>query len=273
VTTLATFIYPDACPYLAQWVASANAQDTDIEVVVFSDGVPNAASHFKTLRFPFTVVPVSGSIAGNRAYGFSWLKTHASETIVFQDADDMMSANRVSVCAEYLEDFDLVVNDLSTIDAGGNATAGKSWSSRLGEGFTFGSDFIRRWNIVGFGNAAIRKSLLSADIKTPEIFVPATDWFLFFQLMENANAKAVFTGNCLTLYRQHDANLAGVPQYSEAAAARSIEVKKAHYAALQAAGYDFQAEIADIYAHKKNPNPARTLPEGALFWWEASEFQ
>jgi len=270
--TLVTFIYPDACPYLAQWVESVNAQDAGLNAVIFSDGVDNPAAYFQNLLVPFTVVPVSGSILENRIAAFSWLKEHASEVIVFQDADDLMSNNRIAVCAEYLKDFDLVANELSTVDVNGKLLAENVWGERLPEGFAFGSRFIRRWNIVGLGNTAIRRALLDIDIKIPKNPIPAPDWFLFFQLMENANAKAVFTRKCRTLYRQHGSNLAGIPQYNAAAAAKSIAVKKAHYAALQAAGYDFQAEIADIYAHKKNPNPAG-LPKGALFWWEASEYQ
>src|SRR5690606_7399402 len=121
------------------------------------------------------------------------------ENIVFQDADDLMSDNRVEVSARYLKEYDIVVYELSLIDENGKLYREQVWSERLESGFSFDAKFIRKWNIVGLGNVAIRRSLLENEVAKPKSPLVAVDWFIFYQLMMKASAKAVFINECQVL--------------------------------------------------------------------------
>lgn len=274
MNVIVTFIYEDVCKFLPEWVDSVNRQTTDeISVLVFSDGVSDAAKYFSQLRFDCEIVDASGPLADIRIDALAKLSRMPFENIVFQDADDLMSDNRVEVSARYLKEYDIVVSELSLIDENGKLYREQVWSERLENGFSFDAKFIRKWNIVGLGNVAIRRSLLENEAAKPKSPLVAVDWFIFYQLMMKAKAKAIFTNECQVFYRQHESNLAGIGKLSKEKLERAISVKKLHYQALKSVGYDFQNEIDELY----KINTERFPKEGTdlnmpPFWWEETEW-
>ncbi len=270
---IVTFIYEDVCRYLPQWIDNINSQTANnFEVVIFSDQVSNPGQYFLKLACPFQIVEVLGSVVENRFKAIEILKDSAADNIIFQDADDLMSDNRVGICEKYLQNADVVANDLTLISEDGKLLQDLVWTERLENGFEFNHNFILNWNIVGLGNTAIRRKLLLQKIDRPDRELIAADWFIFYQLMEKSGAKAVFTNECWTLYRQHASNIAGINLISADKLARAIKIKQAHFAALNSIGYDFNREISDLY--KINPTNGPTAEDDTkkpLFWWEETE--
>ncbi len=269
---IVTFIYEDVCKYLNDWVASINRQQGDIKVMIFSDRVEDPNQYFSELRFDYQIKNVTGSVIENRFDAIDVLKDSDADNIIFQDADDLMSDNRVETCARYLIHAELAVNDLSLMTDDGKIISERVWSGRIENGFRFDHSFIRRWNIAGLGNTSIKRSLLQQPIKRPDRELIAADWFIFYQLLQKSSAKAIFTNECQTLYRQHAANIAGINQISTEKLARAISIKKAHYTALQSIGYDFSTEISELYKiNSENGLLATYDIKQAPFWWEETE--
>ena len=267
---IVSFIYPEAQPFFDDFCASLNSQTSDeFLVLLFNDGVTRADSYFHQLRQPKEIIPVDGNGVGDvRFKALQCLKARKDlACIIFQDMDDQLSRNRVEVSLDLLQNYDLVCNDLSTFDASGN-TSSSLWSSRLENNFEFDASFIERWNIVGLGNTAIRKSLLERPFHHSKE-VLAYDWFLFYQLMKNNNTTAVFTTSCQTLYRQYAGNNAGIPgRINEQRMAYAVTVAKTHYTELILLGYDeLRGNLQQLITGEFKKTISLEL-EKPIFWWE-----
>lgn len=264
-----TFIYPNAIPFLEPFIVSLNEQtNKDFSVIIFNDGIQNATSLFENLEINHQIINVSGSIKEVRQEAFELLKKSDAETIIFQDSDDFMSNNRVEVCLNYLKNYSLICNDLDLIDTDGNLIKTGYWSDRLSNSFIFDYNFIKKFNIVGLGNTAIRKELLDNEIQFSNDAILALDWFIFYQLLEKSKEKAVFVNACKTIYRQHESNTVGLGEFSLKRLQHAINVKKAHYKALNNVGYNFNKEIIAL---EKINLVANTNNNPFLFWWEETE--
>ncbi|WP_333601467.1 hypothetical protein, partial [Flavobacterium sp.] len=126
---------------------------------------------------------------------------------------------------------------------------------------------------VGLGNTAIRRELLDYEIKFTEEEPLALDWFIFYQLLKKSKEEGIFVNTCTTIYRQHFHNLAGLGEFSEKRLQHAINVKKVHYNALIAIGFDFDTELKEVEAiEKKQRKDLKITIEQPLFWWEETEF-
>jgi glycosyltransferase involved in cell wall biosynthesis len=270
---LATFLYPDILTYLSAFTESiVNQSVQNFELVVFNDGVIDEGDYFRRLNVPFRIIDVEGDPISIRFQALEFLKEAKSKSVIFQDADDLMSVNRIGECLEYLKEYDLVINDLDLINERGELLQKSIWSERLDNEFVFNFEFIKSLNIVGFGNTAINAKLLTQKIERPFPEIIAADWFIFYQMMEKSNLKGVFINSCKTLYRQHGTNIAGLGTITADRVSQAIRIKKAHYMALNHIGYDFYGELSqmeNLTHDNMNINTKTKLP---LFWWEETEY-
>jgi hypothetical protein len=270
-TLLVSYIYPSATAYVNDFIESVSAQQTqNFHVWIFHDGIDNPAPLFRSLNHDVRFFQMQGTPTKIRYDSLAILAGSDYTHIIFQDVDDTMSANRVEVATRYLSDFDLVVNDLSLMNEHGTIIKEKIWSARLPNRFEFDYSFILHKNIVGFGNTAVRSSLLGEALQFDNVPV-AADWFLFFQLMIKTRARAVFTSDCCTNYRQHAHNIAGLKKTDTQRLRHVLEVKKAHYQGLCNIGLDFHKElqkISNLAIPEKLPD---NTPVHDYFWWEEIE--
>lgn len=266
--SLVTYFYNEGIKYVDVFLDSVKKQTRlDFKLVVFNDGVNDAANYFMNFNGPIEFVDVSGTPTEIRFQSFEYLYKTDTEYIIFQDIDDDMTENRVEVLSDLLKKYDIVSNDLTLMDDNGVVYRESIWSDRLNDLFEFNYDFIRDKNIVGIGNSGIRKSVLSIPIKY-SVIPKVADWFMFFQLMLFGKTKAVFTIKCQTLYRQHNNNMAGVKTFDEARLTYVIQVKKAHYLGLQEIGIDVAKELGELKKIESTVQKNITIPKENLFWWE-----
>lgn len=271
--SLILYVYPGVEKYLDILINSINSQTIkEFEVIIFNDNLKNVNHLFRTLQVQSVVVNIQGSINEIRFNSLKYIEKLGSEFIIFQDADDFMSENRIEENLKALEDYDLVVNDLSLVDENSLILENSIWTKRLANSFEFGDFFLRDKNIVGMGNTSIRKSLL-IDTRLSYSALPiAFDWFLFYQIFTLNNLKAIFITSTTTYYRQHQGNIAGIKKIDFIRLRHVLNVKIAHYNALTNIGLDFKKELNqlieiqfnDIDFSQFNPD-MRNLN---LLWWE-----
>ena len=270
--SVVTYIYPNVVPFLGDLILSLNNQTySDFNLIVFNDGAQNIDKKFKNLNTDYTVFNVVGSINQIRFESLKTLNKIANEFIIFQDADDTLSINRLEVCIKYLSNNDIVVNDLSTANENLEIMYSHFWKSRLKEGFEIGLKHLTDYNIVGLGNTSVRKSILKTDILFSDIPI-VFDWFLFYQIFEkNKKLRAVFTSQTTMIYRQHLNNTAGFKAITVESLKHIKKVKINHFLALNEIGYDFTKNLdnlIEIDLYKKLIELKNTKTTKNYFWWE-----
>jgi hypothetical protein len=270
-TILVTYLYPKAIPYIPQLVAAINNQtDKRFNVLVFNDGVSNAERYFVNLQTQWQIIPIAGTIPEIRISSFDFLRQTKAQYFIFQDADDTMSENRVEIVRKYLENHDLVVNDLSLCNEKGDLIQSSIWSERLNNNFNFTASFIRDKNIVGLGNTAISRNALEKNLKNSDPQPLVCDWFLFYQVMVQG-AEGIFTTSCQTCYRQYDGNAVGIREVDKHRVAQAIRVKLAHYHALETLGYNFKDEsraLENMQVRLSSETLFKISTNTIPFWWE-----
>lgn len=275
VIYLVTYLYPSGVKYIESFKQTLLKQTVnDFKLIVFNDNVVNAKEYFKDVKQEVEFVDVEGDPTQIRFYSFNYLKKSNVDYIVFNDIDDQMSSNRIEKLVFLLSSYSFVCNELTLTNEAGEILVRNYWSKRLPGKFEFDAEFIRDKNILGIGNAAIRKSVLDFPLNyngNPRI----ADWFIFYQLLHNSNSKALFTNECYTLYRQHNNNMAGIIKINSERFDYVLSVKRAHYKGLTELGFDVEEQleklegIEDIAAQVFNKNKEY---EEVLFWWEETNF-
>lgn len=260
-TALVSYIYPKAILYLESLLFSIRTQTSnEFDVIFFLDGAEFSSSIANKL----STYDLTGS--GNplqiRLKSFEILRNLPYENYIFIDADDTMTDNRVQVLTTSLDSQVLVCNDLNLMDVSGDIFAEKVWETRLGRLYTFDSHFLREKNIVGFGNVAVKKSLLNTHLSYNDL-PKVADWFIFYQLITKNNLSCLFSSECQTNYRQHAQNDAGLQYTQDVDINYNRSVKEAHYDALSAIGL----AVNDASLESENSNNMLNRDQYP-FWWE-----
>lgn len=249
-----TVCYPKALPYLDDFLNSLTAQtDQDFDVFVVNDSCGPLEERFRRYRaLRICEFPATGSLAQIRQLGFEEVLVRGYGKIVFGDCDDRFSPDRVAVVKGLLQDWDVVVNDVSLF---GERQVTDYFSGRLKDGAVIRLEDILTKNFMGLSNTAIRAEWLRGVVLAD---TPVVDWYLFSRLLAKG-AKAVFCGRALTDYRQHAGNMAVFSGNEE----RRNEVKRRHYQTLEK---DCPELIPLIEARRASVQGLR--PGEHPFWWE-----
>lgn len=271
--SLILYVYPGIEKYLNDLIRSINNQSSkEFNVIIFNDHLGNVNLLFKSLLITPTIVEVHGSPNEIRFNSLIDIKALGSEYVIFQDADDFMAENRIEENLKALENYDLVVNDLTLINENSKILEDSYWTKNLGNGFEFDEKFLRDKNIVGLGNTSIKKSLLIDPRLSFSALPLAFDWFLFYQIFKLNNLKAVFITNTTTYYRQHQDNIAGIKKMDFPRLKHVLNVKNTHYNALSNIGFDFRNELyqlnqiqVDVIDFLKFNSDKENFN---LLWWE-----
>lgn len=216
--------------YLHDFFRSLQKQTyKDFDVLVLNDKF----EYLDKLIKPYTdlniiILPYSGTPAQNRKYSIDYIKEKNYDIAVFGDSDDYFSTNRIKKSIELLDDYDIVVNDLSLFNTDG-IYIDKYISNRIANKTNITIDMIKDKNIFGLSNTAVRVDILSEMNFDRELI--AVDWYMFSKLLLDGN-KAVFTNETLTYYRQYSLNTVGIGDITKDIIERGIEVKLMHYSLL-----------------------------------------
>lgn len=224
-------VYPSVKKYLPAFLKSLSEQtEPRFDLIIVDDGLTGLMNICR--KFPnLNVVTIDGcdSPAKNRELGLKFLISRGYKIVIFCDADDFFSTQRVEVSLSFLRQADIVVNDLVLVDQEGLGKSGKHFSSELIDSTEISLEAVLNRNVFGLSNTATKVECLS-NINIPDDIV-AVDWYLFTRLLLRG-CKATFTNQCLTYYRQHDKNIIGLKKRTIESLEREVQVKLSHFSSL-----------------------------------------
>ena len=221
---LFTVVYPGCEPFLPRFFKSVKTQTVqDFDLIILNDGMANPEEFIPVQKDRVHLIPVDDTIAKVREKGLELLIHSDYDKIIFADADDFFSKNRIEMAAIALETVDIYVNDLSNVNMDGDLIQAGYFSKRLNDDFKIEKEFLLQKNITGLGNTSVRRSALKS-IEIPKSTI-AVDWMIFTEML-NRNCTATFNNNSFTYYRQHETNTVG---FSKVNSKRVRHALKVHF--------------------------------------------
>ncbi|MDK9762815.1 NeuD/PglB/VioB family sugar acetyltransferase [Vibrio sp. D420a] len=276
-TVVLTTIFPVKEAYVHDYFNSLVRQSVQgFDVVLVNDGFGDLSA-LKAQYPQLNIIELesAGSIVKNREHMCQFALNNQYGVAIFADIDDYFSDNRVAHSLRLLEDYDVVVNDLTSF----NETAqlqSRILSTRVADGDEITLDFIRDKNLCGLSNTAIRLTgLASETLRFPSDLV-AVDWYLFSTLLCQSK-RAVFTNQAVTYYRQHQSNTVGIGRINIETIRQSLQVRSIHYQNMLAVNTDYQTDLdanQQLIARFNHPDECAAILEinqtnnYTPLWWE-----
>lgn len=223
--------YPRVEPYIPEFLYSLSKQtDKNFTLFLLNDGLSDVERFLKKVNFPVKILDQTGYPAALRKVGIQWVISEGAEAVVFADADDYFADNRIEISKKMMGYHDVVCNEI--------LLTGQKYPQpvpMLGRVFKNRREItiedIVHGNCLGLSNTSIKLGKIPVLMSEIPDDVIAFDW-AFFTLCLHAGAKATFTKNTETYYRQHGDNIASPCSFSEEQILRGVKVKWDHYQML-----------------------------------------
>jgi len=277
-TVVFSVVYRGVEPYFSEFISTLSKQtDRNFTLFLINDGLLNIERFLKRTDLDVKVKDAGGSPATLRKMGIRWVQESGAKIIVFADADDYFSENRVEISKDMLVKYDLVFNEL-VLTGKGIAHSKPMLETRFSDGEIVSFKHIKTANCMGLTNTALRVKSISTYLdQIPENII-AFDWALF-ALCLHAGAKGVFTKQTATYYRQYGNNLASPHSFTEVQILRGVQVKWDHYQMLSRF-YEEYVPLADVFGgllaqlqsdetlRRKYCKSVRKHAPAMPLWWE-----
>src|SRR5690606_34850369 len=147
-------------------------------IIIFNDGVKDIDRLKILIEVEYSIVdfPEEITIAQNRSFVLAYLKQSKFHYAIFGDSDDYFPSNRVEVNLDYLNSYNIVINDTHLVDYNGVSLMSKYFNLKNKEKIGFNK--IKNKNCCGLGNTAIQINALPTNIDFNDN-IAAVDWMLF----------------------------------------------------------------------------------------------
>ena len=194
-TCVVAFVYPGITNKFKRFLNSLDEQtNQNFDVVIFSNNLKNF--NIANKKYKIKIIKLNSEIIKSRFEMIKHLKKTNYQNIIFQDADDTMSANRMEIINKELKKNYVVVNDLDIIFK--KKKIKNYFSKRIQNKATLSAKDIINYNFMGMSNTAIRKKCLE-KISVPKRFnVKIFDWYFWTVIL--SKYKARFTNSTSTQY-------------------------------------------------------------------------
>jgi len=267
----ATVIYPQALNFLPDFSKSLrNQTDKNFHIIIVNDGCDEKDIIIEGLNYD--IIPCGKSIVENKEILINAALDQEFEWLIFGDSDDFFDPNRIEIVKKYSKKYDLISNEIIPVE--GNTTYNPQFQKVLGTFSEIATVFIRDKNLFGFSNTACRVDLLINKHIPSEII--AVDWYLFAKAIQSG-AKACFTAETNTYYRQWEENIIGMNKKTIKQVKTGIKAKYFHYKNML--NYDpwyggelpwlknlyYQSDSKNFYSYYKILEQQQSE---FLFWWE-----
>lgn len=242
---LFTVVYPQALPYFKDICSSISSQIyCDFECLVINDGCEKQCLEENLSTINHKIVDALGSPANNRQQGINYAIDNGFRYLFLCDADDTFENDRLKRTIEEFENnnADIIVSNLNVVDETLHPIINNYFSIELPTDRWIDSTFIMDKNIFGMSNTAIRIASIKNHVKIPEI--PIVDWYLF-TIMLNDGLRAKYISDALVNYRQHEANLIGINNFSIESFKKLSKLKHNHYRQLVGNGFGQYKQLLD----------------------------
>ncbi|MDB4060502.1 hypothetical protein N9515_00915 [Vicingaceae bacterium] len=231
-TCFVTVVFPENIIYFEDFVSSINRQTCkEFHLLIYNDGVVGLVSMIGIINVKFSVVdlPEGLSIADNRTFVLENLRNSEFKYAVFGDSDDYFPSNRVEVNRKYLEDYDVVVNDIHLVNMNKDLLISDYFELENNKEINFID--LKDKNCCGLGNTAIQITSLPENI-TFNSSIAAVDWMLYSRILLEAKA-AIYTNETFIYYRQHHLNAIGLKSITKDRLMQGVGIKLNHYKNLE----------------------------------------
>lgn len=234
-TVLVFVVFPSIEEYLPDFVDSINAQsELSFDVLYFDDGLGGKEFSFDNTG---SVEKISAEVcltpAEIRWELISSAKKLGYKNIIFCDADDLMSPERVETALSSLRDADVFVNDLDVFDENGVRIRGLLSRSTINYQKIDANTLIGA-NFIGLSNSALKLDSVNFDLSGVKADV--FDW-LFYSILLLHGVKVTFASGpgINTKYRINENNMVGlgIPEDINSLE-RLIMLKEKHYLLMNA---------------------------------------
>lgn len=277
-TAVFSVVYPGTEKFLPEFLKSLSKQtDSDFVLYLINDNFGDLKYYLKQLSFPVKINNAKGLPAFLRKTGIEWLKGEGIESVIFADADDYFSENRIETAKKLLVKHDIAFNELVLFGEHFNSPV-PMLKTFYKEGEEITDKDLVNYNCLGMSNTAVRTdNIPEIMMEIPDSHI-AFDWALF-ALALHSGARAVFTEMAKTWYRQHNNNIASPLLISDAQILRGVHVKLEHYSLLSKWYVDYKNLTQEFTALFEKLNTDSTVKkkyccavrEQALYlqrWWE-----
>lgn len=245
--SILTTVYPSALPFLNDFLEGLkNQTDGDFVLFVVNDGVYGLGEMSSEQDFEIRFLEASGTPAALRRQGIDWAEREGAEWIIFSDADDVCTAERVARTRASSNGADGLFNDFVMF---GEQTTNETplLSPRFKAGDVVRPDALVNANFLGLSNTAAKASLLRGSAAGIPDDLIAFDWALFTRMVLDG-ATIRYMDGAPTRYRQHPGNVAGLEDVSDHQVLRGVGVKARHYDLFRPDGPPYDRLATDFAA-------------------------
>ena len=252
-------IYPIQKEIAYQFFDSLKDQScSNFDVIIVNDGFvdfQDLSEYYPTLNI--IEVRPGLSIVQNRKILIEKGLQLQYENFIFQDIDDFAHPSRIQIVYEKLNDYDIVVNDLAIL-LGVDVVKPSHFDQRISDGDRITISDVLDKNLFGLSNTACSSKVFSDINICWSDDIIALDWYIFSCALLSG-WQAVFIGQSLTYYRQHEQNTAGLLQRPSPETA--TKVKLHHYAAMENYSVGFKKLLCETTHTVKHASKNN-------WWWE-----
>jgi hypothetical protein len=270
-----TTVYPEVEPYFCRYLDSLEAQTSKaFDVLIANDGFIGLEAILSARKLQWRTLDVAKAASGNRRDLINKAIEYGYNKIIFSDSDDELSLNRVNVLNSLLDIYDVVVNDLDTINSSSQLIDSKYLSNRFENGERINSIKLQCGNMMGLTNTAATADALKECIALQRGEALAFDWYLWTTVLLNSR-EAFFTNKTTTKYRTYANNVAGLPQPININSVRKgLEVKYEHYQLMSKINDSYDTLVTKFETQLSDQNILRyisVIEENKIdfpVWWE-----
>ncbi len=220
-------IYPDIGPFMNDYFASVKEQTyRKFDILILNDGLEKEKlphlSNSIVIDMPTVLSPTQ-----IRFEGIKYAIKNDYDNLIFSDADDFFSSNRIQESLYYLENNDFVYNNIVPVDVKGEPLGVDIITNYQLPNKITSYKKLLNYNLFGMSNTGLALSFLKR-FNIPKDLI-AVDWWIFTFLLLNG-ARGVHVKDAVTFYRQSSQNLVGMKKPLNVGRLRTgIEVKLKHY--------------------------------------------
>ena len=229
-TLIIGVIFPAIDKYLSNYCNSILIQDTNAFDILILNDKYNKSFPLKNKRISILNIENNLTPSEIRMLGIKYALNNSYKDVLFSDADDYFSMNRISLSKNRLKDYDFAYNNIKIInEIGVNINNKDYFNLKVKKEYNSYLELIDK-NIFGFTNTAVKTEKL-AELYIPKEII-AVDWWIFSILLLN-KCKGGFIKEAITYYRQHNNNFIGISKkINKAILQKGIKVKQIHYKSL-----------------------------------------
>lgn len=281
-------LYPGVEDYLDDYFFSLkNQSHRDYDIWIFNDGLDKELVKLYIDKYSQLNVYL---INLNEGYTPAEIRELAIKRIkdkydylVFTDADDYFSSNRIEESINRLQDYDFCYNDMILVNNKGERICRNTYFENKDNPIIVNnfSQLVNK-NFCGLSNTAVNLKTTDLDfLEIPQSII-AVDWWIFSLLIIKGYIGC-FLNNAFTYYRQHETNtVGGLCKVNEKQLLMGLRVKKEQYKLLlelYPSKFDFiiEEELNGILVLEKkiNERPYRenyltylNSQNKEFMWWE-----